>query len=115
MIESARELLGNSDAIVQLRALTPKIARSDAPALITGSTGTGKEHFARMLHELGKELPRHVCFKQPIAVLREHRWNPHRLVHAETDEPAVEQVVVELLHQLPLRADGIERLQQKRP
>ena len=47
------ELLGNSAAIVQLRALTPKIARSDAPTLITGSTGTGKEYFARLLHRLG--------------------------------------------------------------
>jgi DNA-binding NtrC family response regulator len=58
LIESARELLGNSDAIVQLRALTPKIARSDAPTLITGSTGTGKEHLARMLHELGPRARR---------------------------------------------------------
>ena len=58
LVEPARELLGNSDAIVQLRALTPKIARSDAPALITGSTGTGKEHFARMLHELGPRAQR---------------------------------------------------------
>jgi two-component system response regulator AtoC len=49
---SASELLGSSDAIARLRALTPKIARSDAPALITGSTGTGKEHLARMLHQL---------------------------------------------------------------
>jgi two-component system response regulator AtoC len=46
------EFLGTSDAIVALRALTPKIARSDAPTLITGSTGTGKEHVARRLHEL---------------------------------------------------------------
>src|SRR5215475_10109283 len=69
----------------------------------------------RMLHERGQKLPCHVCFKQPIAVLREHCRNPYRLVHAETNEPAVEQVVVELLHQLPLRADGIERLQQERP
>ena len=52
MLDSARELLGNSDAIAHLRALTPKIARSDAPILITGSTGTGKEHYARMLHRL---------------------------------------------------------------
>ena len=46
------ELLGTSDAIAALRALTPKIARSDAPTLITGSTGTGKEHVARRLHAL---------------------------------------------------------------
>ena len=54
MSEPAGELLGVSDAIAHLRALTPKIARSDAPALITGSTGTGKEHFARMLHRLSR-------------------------------------------------------------
>jgi two-component system response regulator HydG len=54
LIEPARELLGNSDAIRQLRALTPKIARSDAPVLITGSTGTGKEQFARILHETSR-------------------------------------------------------------
>jgi two-component system, NtrC family, response regulator AtoC len=52
LFDPARQLLGNSDAIVHLRALTPKIARSDAPTLITGSTGTGKEHLARMLHHL---------------------------------------------------------------
>jgi two-component system response regulator AtoC len=46
------ELLGTSDAIMALRALTPKIARSDAPTLITGATGTGKEHVARRLHML---------------------------------------------------------------
>ncbi|WP_082568381.1 sigma-54-dependent Fis family transcriptional regulator [Rhizobacter sp. Root1221] len=52
MTDSARELLGTSEAIVHLRALTPKIARSDAPVLISGSTGTGKEQFARILHQL---------------------------------------------------------------
>ena len=51
-VAEAGELLGTSDAIAALRALTPKIARSDAPTLITGSTGTGKEHFARTLHRL---------------------------------------------------------------
>jgi two-component system, NtrC family, response regulator AtoC len=49
----AGELLGSSDAIVHLRESAPKIARSEAPTLITGSTGTGKEHFARLLHRLG--------------------------------------------------------------
>src|SRR4030088_828258 len=68
-----------------------------------------------MIHELGEELPRHVGLKQPIAVLREHRRHPYRLVHAEPDEPAIEKVIIELLHQLPFRPDRIERLQQKRP
>jgi hypothetical protein len=68
-----------------------------------------------MLHEFGEKLPRYVGLKQPIAVLREDRRHPHRLVNAKPDEPAVEQVVIELFHQLPLRPDRIEGLQQKCP
>jgi hypothetical protein len=68
-----------------------------------------------MIHELGEELPRHVGLKQPIAVLGEHRRHPHRLVHAEPHEPAIEKVIIELLHRLSFRPDRIERLQQKRP
>jgi hypothetical protein len=67
-----------------------------------------------MIHELGQELPRHVGLEQPIAILREHRRHPYRLVHAEPDEPAIKKVIIELLHQLPFRPDRIERLQQKR-
>jgi hypothetical protein len=68
-----------------------------------------------VIHEFGQELPRRVGLKQPIAVFREYGRNPYRLIHPKPDEPAVEQVVIELLHQLPLRPDRIERLQQKRP
>jgi hypothetical protein len=67
------------------------------------------------MHEFGQELPRHVGLKQSIAVLREDRRHPYRIVNAEPHEPAIEQVVVELLHQLSLRPDRIERLQQQRP
>jgi two-component system response regulator AtoC len=48
--QGAVEILGRSEAIFALRRELPKIARSDAPALITGETGTGKEHFARSIH-----------------------------------------------------------------
>ena len=44
--------------MADLRLRLPKIARSDAPALITGSTGTGKERFARLLHSLGPRAQR---------------------------------------------------------
>lgn len=47
-------LLGDSEAMVRLRTIVPKIARCDAPALITGSTGTGKEHCARTIHALSE-------------------------------------------------------------
>jgi two-component system, NtrC family, response regulator AtoC len=54
MFDAAEELLGVSAAIERLRALTPKIARSSAPIFITGSTGTGKEHIARILHSMSQ-------------------------------------------------------------
>ena len=54
MSDIAGEMLGTSDAIARLRAFIPKIARSEAPILITGSTGTGKEHFARGLHRASR-------------------------------------------------------------
>jgi two-component system, NtrC family, response regulator AtoC len=50
MADPAADILGSSEAIVTLRRLAPKIALSDAPILITGSTGTGKEHVARVFH-----------------------------------------------------------------
>ena len=38
---------------------------------------------------------------------------PDRIVGAQTDKPAEQQVVVQLLEQQPLRADPVERLQQR--
>src|SRR6476469_10648211 len=38
---------------------------------------------------------------------------PHGIVDAEPDEPAKQQVVIDLLHQLALRADGVEGLQKR--
>ena len=51
----------------------------------------------------GEELLRHIAGQQTFAVLREHRMVPYRVVHAQADEPAGQQVVVQLLDQLPLR------------
>ena len=50
MPDAATDLLGASPAIAQLRAALPKIGRSCAPLLVTGPTGTGKEHVARAVH-----------------------------------------------------------------
>ncbi len=44
-------LVGNSQAIHNLRRLIAKAAASQAPALVIGETGTGKELVARLLHE----------------------------------------------------------------
>ncbi len=48
------QLVGNDPAFTRLVEQLPSIARSDAPVLITGETGTGKELFARAIHSLGK-------------------------------------------------------------
>ncbi len=47
-------LLGNSPAMSRLQAEILDIADTDAPVLITGETGTGKEVVARCLHEYGQ-------------------------------------------------------------
>jgi hypothetical protein len=61
----------------------------------------------------GHELRRHLSIQQPVAVLREHRRIPHRIIDAEPHEPAVHEVVVKLLRQLPLGAHREECLQQR--
>jgi len=47
------ELLGQSPAMVQVRGLIERVARSQAPVYITGESGSGKELAARLIHKLG--------------------------------------------------------------
>src|SRR5437870_10247297 len=51
---------------------------------------------------------------QALTVLGEHRDVPHHRIQRQPDKPAEQQIVVELLHQLPLRAYRVEGLQQQR-
>ena len=45
------EIVGSSDALLQVQEVTRRAARADVTVLITGETGTGKELFARAVHE----------------------------------------------------------------
>jgi two-component system response regulator PilR (NtrC family) len=49
----ASELLGDSAAIRGVRELVARVARSQAPVLISGESGTGKELAARLIHGSG--------------------------------------------------------------
>jgi len=52
-IEARPLLLGNSPAMQSVLALIRKLARSQAPILISGESGTGKELAARLIHASG--------------------------------------------------------------
>jgi DNA-binding NtrC family response regulator len=45
------EMIGNSEAINQIKTMIDKVATTDARVLITGPNGTGKELVAHQLHE----------------------------------------------------------------
>jgi len=52
-----------------------------------------------------KEDPRDIPVQQPLAIFTERRSVPHRVVHLKAHEPAEQQIVVQLFHQLPFAAD----------
>ena len=47
------KLTGDSEAIQKCKAMIRKLARSQAPVMISGSSGSGKELAARLIHDLG--------------------------------------------------------------
>src|SRR3954467_12686014 len=69
----------------------------------------------RASQDRAEEAMRYVALQQPVAVLGEYRHVPNRRLDRQADEPTEEDVVGQLLHQLPLRADREERLKQQGP
>src|SRR5215469_13441585 len=67
-----------------------------------------------VVQQLGHELVEHIATLQPLAVLGKRRGVPDEIVRCQTNEPAIQQIVFQLLHQLTFRADAIEDLKQQR-
>ena len=68
----------------------------------------------RMVQKFGHELGKHRAGLQPIAVLREGCRVPDRVVGRKSHEPAVQEIVVQLLHELAFRPNAVEHLKQQR-
>ena len=64
-------------------------------------------------HQLLQEQPHDVVIEEPITIFGERGRMPDRIIGAQSDKPAEQQVVVELLQQQPFGADPIKRLQQR--
>ena len=68
----------------------------------------------RLRHHRAQELGGNVALQKPFAVLRKRRVIPGSIVNAHADEAAKQEIELQPLHQLPLRADRVEHLQQHR-
>jgi DNA-binding NtrC family response regulator len=53
-LSKTHEIVGESEAIMQLKEMIQRVAPTDARVLISGENGTGKELVARNLHELSE-------------------------------------------------------------
>jgi len=66
-----------------------------------------------MVQKPGHELREHIAVLQPFPVLGEGGRVPDWIVRRQSNEPAIQKIVVQLLHQLAFRADAVEHLQQQ--
>jgi transcriptional regulator with GAF, ATPase, and Fis domain len=53
-VHNFEEIIGSSPPITKVLRQVEQVAGTDATVLITGETGTGKELFARALHNLSQ-------------------------------------------------------------
>ncbi len=56
--KAMENIIGDSAEINECRTLVTQFAQSDLPILLTGETGTGKEVFAKAIHEYSNRLNR---------------------------------------------------------
>ena len=77
--------------------------------------GAEQPFHSRLRYHRGQQLGGDVALQKPLAVLRKRRVIPGPIVNADADKPTKQKIELQPLHQLPLRPDRIERMQQHRP
>jgi len=75
------KLTGNSEAIQKCKAMINKLARSQAPVMISGASGSGKELAARLIHDLGPRTDQTFvpvnCGAIPTELMESEFFRPH--------------------------------------
>ena len=70
----------------------------------------------RLLQNAGEKGCGQVRIEQKaLLILGKDGMVPDLVVHGKADEPAKQEIVIELLHQQPVAADGVQDLQQQGP
>src|SRR5665213_3184467 len=67
----------------------------------------------RMVQKARHELRKYLAVLQPLSVLREGGGVPDTIVGRKPHKPAVQKIVIQLLHELSLRADAVKHLEQQ--
>lgn len=80
----AEGLIGDSPVIQRLRAMIPMLADAAIDLVIEGDTGTGKEHFARLVHRAGRRSRHRFvkldCATVPPALIERELFEPHGMI-----------------------------------
>ena len=105
---------GGPDPSFGRKLLVLAQASSSVPSTEKCSVESRPAH-PRLRQHGRQEARRYLAIQQPVAVLGEGGGVPDRIVHAEPDEPAEQQVEVDPLDQLAFGPDRVEGLQQQRP
>ncbi len=108
-------IIGQSEKLISTLNLIKKVSRHDAPTLITGETGTGKELAARATHYLGKRqnkpfIPLN-CGAIPEELIENELFGHQR--GAYTDAASSQPGVIELAHGGTLFLDEVDALPAK--